>query len=348
MKKVTIFGVAILALAACNKSQTVSVPEQSGEIAIKAVNAAQTKGGEIAGTTFAGTNTMKVSASAEEQDIYFTNVAFTKDETDGRWKANPTKQYWPAGEKRVDFLAYGLKTDATLGVEPAFDATRPADMLTVANWDVYQSQVDFLYAAANNKFKDGPVSPVAMTFQHATALLIFNFRVSQGPDITITNIKFPKLVKQGTAVIDNTKTKLQLSWAPADAAENVSFPDATTVTAKSDYNVPEKTGLTYGTLQYTNSLIGYGNKYVLASETGAEKGWYQLEDSFLIVPQERQSFIISYKIGTDDTVHTFESNLEKGEWKAGNIYFYNIDFNLREITIAPSVAEWTVGVTEEI
>ena len=340
MKKLTIFGVAILALAACNKSQTVSIPEQSGEIAIKAVNAAQTKGGEIAGTTFAETNTMKVSASAEEQPSYFKDETFTKD--GDVWKAS-TPQYWPAGEKRVDFLAYGLKDGADLGVTPAFDATRPADKLTVANWDVYSNQVDFLYAAANNKFKDGPVSPVAMTFQHATALLIFNFRVSQGPDITITKIEFPKLVKQGTAVIDNTKTKLQLSWTPAAAAENVLFPDAATVAAKSDYNTTANgEALNDDDLP----LIGYNTKYDQTIET--TKAWYQLEDSFLIVPQERQSFIITYKIGDDTTEHTFESNLEKGEWKAGNIYFYNIDFNLREITINPSVAEWTVGVTEEI
>ena len=71
-------ALSILALAACNKSQTVSVPEQSGEIAIKAVNAAQTKGGEIAGTTFAESNTMKVSASAEEQANYFKDIPFTK------------------------------------------------------------------------------------------------------------------------------------------------------------------------------------------------------------------------------------------------------------------------------
>lgn len=350
MKKLfVILAVAAVTLVACKKEE-VKYTESLGEISFQSINGLQTKAGsgpEISGTTFAEGNLLVVSATAEQKDNYFTGVTFKKDAS--AWKAYDfgapawAPVYWPAGKQRVDFLAYGLKDDdadastlpavaTIMGVTPAFDATRPADMLTVTDWNVYEKQVDFVYAAANNKFNNGSADPVAMEFQHSTAMMIFNFKVSAGPAIKITAINFEKLVKQGTFVVDNTKTTLTTAWTPAAAVANTLFP-GTAASAKSDYNA---------TVSAATDLIGYN--------AAGNATWKQLNETFLVVPQERQSFTISYKIGADDTtVYTYKYDIKKGNWEAGKVYIYNIDFKLGEITIAPTVKDWTVaGMPEAI
>ena len=347
MKKTIMFAaVALLALVSCKK-QEMKYVETSGEIAFKPISGVVTRaagsGPEITGTEFASTNTLMVAASTKENADYFgtgaTGFQFVH-ESDGIWKGN-TAVYWPAGQQRVDFLAYGMKEGAVLGVVPAFDATRPADMLTVADWDVYTNQVDFIYAAANNKFKTDGVDPVAMQFQHSTAMIIFNFGVSEGPAISIESIDFDALAKQGTFRVDNTKTQLSTRWyglttatigevtpGAGLAAHDTQFPAAAAATAKSHYNS-----------EATADNAKYGDSVAAASPVA----YGQLGESFLIIPQERQSFLITYKIGTDNTLYTFHCDMNKGEWEAGKIYIYDIDFNLREIKIAPTVKEWVLA-----
>ena len=338
-------GAALLALVACNKSQTV-VKEAPEEITFKAVAGVATKGPEVSGTAFANDNVLKVAATTKEQPIYFGSGAGQSFVYDAAgWKASPDPVYWPAGQQRVDFLAYATKAGADLGVTPAFDATRPADKLTVADWDVYTKQVDFLYAAANNKYKDDVVSAVPMAFRHSTALIIFNFGVSQGPAIKIVSIDFDKLIYQGTFRVDNTKTQLSTRWY--GFSEDV-VGSVTAGSGLSDHNKTQFPAASAGTKSDYNTVATEDN-VAYGAQKSQPLAYSQLGESWLVIPQERQSFLITYKIGADDTtLYTFHCDMDKGEWEAGKVYIYNIDFNLREIKITPEVVDWTAGVNETL
>lgn len=336
MKKLfVVLAVAAVTLVACKKEE-VKYTESLGEISFKAVNGIATKAvanPELTTTEFKDTYLMKVAATTAEKKDYFevgTGEGLTFDKgSDDKWHATPAV-YWPAGQKRIDFLAYGLPDEtktaaAQLGVAPKFDATAPANMLTVENWDVYTNQADLLYAAANNKFKDDVVSAVAMEFQHATALLVFNFGVSAGPDITITKIEFDQLATKGSFRVDNSKTTLSTRWYGFTNTADCLFPAGEDASA----------------VAYLNSGVTACTKYGTKAVSG--EAAKQLGRSMLVIPQDRQRFEISYKIADKDDVYVFDCDLAKGEWEAGKIYIYDIDFNLREITIAPTVKDWTVA-----
>lgn len=353
MKKLAYFGAAILALAACNKSQTVTAPEQPGEIAFKAIVAPQTKGEEYpVGLAFPQDNTylIYVGASTQVNPNYFalespwTGKMFSYC-TD-KWAASTTAGtatpiYWPLGGVKVDFLAYALKAaemdadgDNTNGaITPVFDNSTSAAKFTVSDWQVYPAdpdnsvddQIDLMYAVSNGKLNS--TSPVTLNFDHTQALVIFNFRLYHGAGgITINSITFDSMVKSGSLEVNNQLNKPEVKWTLAAATDDVVMPKATVSTvstANTGANAP---------VADPAAVVNYG----VAIEESVT--FAQLGEPLIVIPQEAKNITINYTISGN--TFDYYLNVPRITWEAGRAYIYDLSFNIYEITLDPHVVDW--------
>ena len=354
---------ALVVLFACNKSETVIV-QNPGEIAFKAFAGNMTKAAapEITGTEFAHENELYVAASTANNPDFFSGVdhkgqLFKWDGTGqvetgtgsstNHWRAYTgdfTPIYWPLNEQRVDFLAYASKA-AKIGagegqIQPVFDATTPANQFSVT-WDTWDKQIDLLYAVANNKYKDSPVSAVPLVFKHTQALIIFNAKASAGPNVKIDKFTFTDLKTSGRLDVYNDKTDPYITWTsltPAEVTPKDFQTDADAVTTAIN-NTTKNTGVD------TNPACGKFTDEVEgdADEIGAS--WKQIGNDLLVIPQEQPNVTIHYRLATDSYVslYSITLNLPRKTWEAGKVYFYNIEFHPYEITVNPSVSNWETG-----
>lgn len=339
MKKLAYFGAAILALAACNKSQTVTAPEQPGEITVKAVVAPQTKGAEFNGTALPTDNSMLIYAAAstvENPNFFGLTTPFGGQEfsycTD-KWRASdsgsagtPNPIYWPIGGAKVDFLAYTALAakigDSAGQIQPKFDGTKSAKEFKVDDWNVYNDQIDLMYAEANGKVNS--TSAVSMEFKHTQALVIFNFRLLHGAGgIIIKNITFDSMVKSGDLLVNNEYNNPIVAWTLDAATDAVAMPTANAAGVSAANRVPSKTPTT---------VVKYNTSIAESSD------FAQLGEPLLVIPQDAKNITIEYEISGK----TFEYylNVPRRTWQAGKAYVYNLSFNVYEIVLDPEVLDW--------
>lgn len=216
---------AAAVLTACNKSESIAVDAQPGEIAMKSAIHGVTKAGELNGSSFDEKGyAMYVSASqyseagGSENPLFFNDQLF-RNKPDGAAEAkamwrhyasetaeDPSPLYWPVGGSSIDFLAYALPLGKkeVLTTSPrsiTYNARVAAQDFTVADWDTYQNQIDLLYAAANGQVSraTGTSPYIKMDFSHAQALLIFNVSINQAASgLVVNDISFvtPEYIAQ--------------------------------------------------------------------------------------------------------------------------------------------------------
>ena len=213
MKKIFLFLTAAALMAvACNKSETVVRNLAPDEIGFRALSGNITKGAELNGVVLPesygiyAAATQKNASGLIENASFFNSVEQLFATTDAPstaaslWKADPAV-FWPVGGVRMDFLAYAIKkadhADASApGVWHAdwdYATTDVARQVSFKEVDTYANQEDVLYAVANDQTSaanGGTGKSVAMEFNHAQALLIFNVKASTADQISIDEISF--------------------------------------------------------------------------------------------------------------------------------------------------------------
>lgn len=284
MKKALLLaGAALLALVACNKSETVT-SRTPGEISFKAVTGNITKAGELNGS-FMPAATYKIYAAATQKNAsgiienpsFFSakEVAFgAADETakySNLWRA-ATPVYWPIGGVKMDFLAYALPSAKHAGScfgegdtpsgntwKAKWDQSKHdiASILTFNEVNTYANQVDMLYAAANNQTSAAngnadpnnydPADP--STDQRSVKL---DFKHAQA--LLIFNVQVndvaPGVNIKEIAFLSDNYVALRLADQIADAASGSSTPYTAPVVANDDITL-----LTQGTFTVDNSKI---------------------------------------------------------------------------------------------
>ena len=378
-KNLFLAAACLLALAACNRSETVVV-ENPNEIGFKNVIQGVTKAGELNGSSFDDDGyAIYVSASQYTADgsletpLFFTNQLFMNRITAGtgeaEWRhydsesaADPSPIYWPVGGSRMDFLACALPKGTVTEIPgPHFNTTVAAQDFTVDSWDTYDKQVDLLYAAANGQTSKatGSTPYVSMEFQHAQALLIFNVSINQSATgLVINDISFvtPDYIAARTA---------ELTGATPKVYADCTAPTLSQVTLK-----------TKGTFKVDNQRNDLEARWTFdASGEGAVAANWKMP-SFAGAPAVSPCNIESPAIGGAvdyGTALTSESYVQLGEtllvpqqqarnfcvtytvggntlqyyynvprrvWQAGYKYVYNLDINLNEIIITETVADF--------
>ena len=321
-KSLILLGAAILALVSCAKTQVISTGSPS-PIAFKAVvNNAVKADAQLEGTNLGDDYAMYVSAAQYKADgtietpAYFTDAEFLPATTpvvpENQYHANP-QLYWPIGNAMMDFIAYALpqaKHGAPLATYPA--VTEPvASMVTFADWNTYDNQVDLLYAVKNGATTatNAGAQTVNFAFKHAQALLVFEAKVNTGNIVTINSITMPNLLVNGNFVIDNTKNVLNAHW------ENLAA-------------VATKDVVAQGADPAADNL-----EEALTSAT-----YVQIGSSLLIPQQPRINFTINYTIGANTMDYTV--NLPRGNWEMGKKYIYQLDITLNEIIATQVVSDY--------
>lgn len=322
-KNLAILGVAVLALASCAKTQVLT-NESPTPIAFKAVVSNAVKAdAQLEGINLGDDYGMYVSASQYKADgtietpAYFTDAEFLPAAVPvapaTEYHANP-QLYWPIGNAVLDFVAYAMPT-AAHGVAPVATfpaATDPvASIVTFANWNTYDNQVDLLYAVKNSAttLTNAGAQTVNFEFKHAQALLVFQAQVNDPGIITINSITMPELKVNGDFVIDNTKNLLNAHW------ENLA-PVAT-----KDIVAP-------GADPAADNL----------GEALTSAAYVQIGSSLLLPQQPRINFTINYTIGANTMEYTV--NLPRGNWEMGKKYIYQLDITLNEIIATQVVSDY--------
>ena len=311
----------------------------------------------------------------------------------GVFTANPI--YWPIGSVKMDYLAYAIpmadhnETLAVLAdgstIKP--DAEQPANsgadwaacwdnqytdvasQFTFYDVDTYANQVDVLFARANdqtNVNNGGSGKSVAMAFDHAQSLLIFNVRINEeaSAKIAIDEIGFytPERVAAmrddqvsvaagnaaalaaltdadvtlktfGTFRVDNSRNDLQAYWSFGKNRAGATV----SATRKENYKMPACLSTPVISLSNESGLSSTAVNYGAAIAYDANK-YHQLGETLLIPEQEKVNFTITYTVGGKKFFYTF--NDLRGVWEMGKKYIYDLDLTMNEIVITESVADF--------
>lgn len=187
MKKHLVLGaLAVLALAACTKSEVVEL-NRGNEISLSAVsgkNLTKAADGYCNSSLPASFNVW--ASTTTDKKVYFTNETYTN--YSGTYKST-TAHYWPA--VNLDFFAAKNYDGATVNFNPS--ATEP---FTFTDYTVNSSvaaQTDFIYAVNKDQAKGTGTAP--LNFRHALSQIEFKATNSNAnlrvfiDGVTVANVK---------------------------------------------------------------------------------------------------------------------------------------------------------------
>ena len=335
MKKALLIApLAVLALASCNKMDDPKVnPQIQNEMSFVAMNKV-TKGYTL-GSTFndcayenihkgqeAVDRTMQISSylypQNGEQGNYFVDKTYAKGTSSWWWNIDPKTEehdpiYWPVGGT-LDFLAYSLSAEKSTvkNVDVIWNSENAASQV-VLDVPGENTQNDILFASAYGIKSPSSHKPVDMTFNHAQAWIEFVLTGSltdetsplgkDEPIVKLKRIELENVYNAGVLTINNNKGNATATWDfSAETKKNIEVDNM--------YSVKEL----YNVAQYLDMLI----------------------------PQQKKTaFVIYYTLGNDDQELSYRFTTDLKTWLMGEKYVYKINITTSEVTVAPSVMEWT-------
>lgn len=364
MKKILYFVAAVLVMASlssCNKESATNVEFEAApqEIALKAFTGVNnpTKSA-IDGTTFPVGYDMLVSAyrnldEAHKGDDkaadYFEGIHFKKDATAGTWKEG---KYWPL-TGTLDFLAIacaGLNT-ADNGIVPTCawgESSNVAKKVVVTVPDNSAKFDDLLYGALNGQKYVSTGN--AMSFNHAMAAVVFTAKSNVAYDaaknvgITIDSISVNGAKYSGTLTVSNPAAAAgsgDLSAAWSDLSD-----------AKPYIRARVWNSANLGVNAAETELTGLN-----LTATSAAIATKKFGEGYVILPaQASVPFTITYTIHNGfkaDGTTKLDNQLQykytpSGNWDMAKKYVYDINITLNEISIKPSVLDWTAQTAQDV
>ncbi len=362
MKKALIlFSVAALALVSCAKvtDQYVGAPE-SHEIAFQAVAAPATKAAGAAeynaveNTAYPQNYDMKVvaysvpvtgtagnyfGANTADGGILFgyNYAAGASGASHGYWGGKTAAQYWPLSPATINFLAVShggsptadvvtetFNANYASGVSVALADNQPATAATG------NGQHDLMYAFGRaNVTQSGNTltfpDKVDMTFEHALAWVYFRVKAASSVEqaITINSITLNNADYSGTfsAAVTN--------YDKAKGAGDLAWGTCQWTTSGSTASVASPN---YSASSLTTTFVGVG-------------------DGLLIIPKGSlatpaaafDSFTVEYEYNDNTYEYTYEPTAAERTLLMGKKYIFDITFQLHEIFVNASVANWDVN-----
>lgn len=315
MKKVFIGAAAmIIALASCSKISVVN-NDAPQEIGLKAIAGTMTKAPIAAfgeDTNMGVYADYKGAATGSVYQAYFADFEFHKNGNSwaGWENSSHSPKYYPVSGT-LDFFAYSPKCTAITAGRDGETGLTFAYTLADNKTNQYDVLVSEIRSGVT---KPDAATDVAIKFRHALSLIDINVRKTGSATILVKSITLSGTNHQGTATVvyadrDN-ETVPTISWVATDAlGSDLINKELTLVDDFSDYNTDDADLLVVPT-------------------TGVEK-----------------SMTIVYTIdGGIDLSHTFSLG-DTGNWAPSTKYTYNITVGPLEITIDPSITEWTSATT---
>lgn len=314
MKKVFIGAAAmIIALASCSKISVVN-NDAPQEIGLKAIAGTMTKAPITAfgeGTNMGVYADYKGAATGSVYQAYFADFEFHKNGSSwaGWQDGSHSPKYYPVSGT-LDFFAYSPKCAAITAGRDGETGLTFAYTLASNKTNQYDVLVSEIRSGVT---KPNAATDVAIEFKHALSLIDINVKKTGSATILVKSITLSGTNHQGTATVvyadRNNETVPTISWVATDALGSDLINKGLTLgDAFSDYNT--------------------GADLLVVPTTGVEK-----------------SMTIVYTIdGGIDLSHTFSLG-DTGNWAPSTKYTYDITVGPLEITIDPSITEWTSAAT---
>lgn len=331
-------SVAALSFTACtNETEEFTgtgSANQQQEIAFfpvnqKATRAADTYQYAIDGTTFPTDLNMYVAAYQVEPTAanFFEGTQFVYNNAAGaagssaKW-GGATARYWPLSPCYINFLAYANVTGSA-----AFNNTNYASAAVVTQTDNSSAQTDLMYAIGNGAVTQSDntltfPTKVDMQFKHAQAWMDFYVKANSATEtaITVNSITLKGAKYAGTYTITHTNYNSKTSQSVAGA---------------------------------WTSLGGAANVVVPGwSATALTTSFVQVGKGLLVVPDDDSdtndwtSFVVNYTLDGKTYNYEYTAPDEPGATvEQAKHYIFNITFNLHEIFVQATVADWTDATT---
>lgn len=349
MKKIFLIAAsAMMVFASCTKVN-VNYPDngQPQEIALFSVNKNMVKA-PVSGTTFSAADNMRVSAylaqTGDEYNTgsYFTNVLFSKTGESAYWTGG---WYWPLSSATMNFVAVTeIGGGVTLGDNKT--SSTEAGVFTVTldnNAATTTSQTDLMYAVGRGTSSGNAsdISAIGMVFEHALAWVNFAFKTNVENVITIKSVELTARYN-GTLTVTPSNyaspteaLSATASWSEKNADEviGIKVPNEGNSSVMGDLNVP---------LDYDDQIDGhqfapYGNGLLVVPGTSSDT------DTFFTIV-----YTIKQNNNGDPVQYTYKHLLNNTTWAEGKKYTYNININLQEIEVNPSITDWENQTAVEV
>ena len=373
MKK-TLFALAavgLMAFAACTNLDTVVDEGAQKEIGFTSYTSMATKSAIDGAVGLPSSYAMAVSASwnpltsGGSRTDYFQGYLFR--ENSGVWKGhNGTTwkpKYWPVAGN-LDFIAYataGMLTDAngaaTSAVWGADGNVAKQVVVTVdpesAGDDIAATFEDLVYGKANAQTYVAAGNP--MTMNHAGVAVCFAFQ-SNVPFVddntaepAITNVTDNYGITITGISVNGVKTKGAFTFINGSVAGGSDADAASWVTSGSDANVAARL---YGGSPAVGNETVLSN-FPIAVTTAPSFSDKHFGDAYVLLPVQGASttygkgtsFTITYTMhngtGNDVAGLTYTHDCTADNWAMGTKVLYTINITMNEITIVPSVADWS-------
>lgn len=212
MKRILIAILGVAALAACTKTEVVSISEGNTIKFDNAFVGNPTKAGLPAGDQYGAANLpphffVYANTGATDADKVFDGEKVYKD--NGMWVYDNLKK-WESG-KTYKFAAFAVKDDNTPSL-PAAVGTASFDYdshtLTIADYISDNVNQRDLLMATSSQTLNSQNEPVKFTFKHALSMVKFTFKSSLGDrnPIAISDFKITGVNTKGTATIGTANT----------------------------------------------------------------------------------------------------------------------------------------------
>ena len=310
-KKLFFFAAAAVALASCSSDDTIAenskvTNNQPQEIALFALNQPSTRAA-VDGTEFPNVAMQVAAYDATNNRDFFGATEFSKD--GATWKGG---KYWPLSPTTINFLAYANLTAGSA----VWNATHPANQVVLTMGDNKTAQNDLMFAIGTGTVVQNPDNTLAfptsvpMVFKHAQAWLQFNVKAASSAvasALTINSITLNSVSCQGVCTV--TQTNYDAALGQSVAAVWTGYD-----TYADDIAAVKDGGFTFST-----SYDEFAN--------------------LMVVPDQGiTSFTINYTLA--EKAYDYTYTITDGSLAQAKKYTYNINFNLHEIEIAPSIEDW--------
>lgn len=347
-KNLFILAVAAVALASCSSDDTIAENSKVGnnqqkEIAFKAF-ATPTTRAAVQGTTFPD-QSMEVVAYQTDPSAtnYFTKTTFAQNGSTGIWKGT-TARYWPLSEAKLNFFAVsGAGVNAAdITISSTLLKTNVAEVTykkagAVGSY-TNATQSDIMYAFGRGyveqsgnalHFNSGTTTdaPVDMVFKHTMSLIKFQVKAANEASeaIKINTIKLNgasytgalKLTADDAITANTGVPTITVAWTPDATEDNVTVPVIQNYTLSDDAYYPADNATWASLIVVPNATKGF------------------------------DSFTVNYTFDG----HTYDYTYTPSPVvpvAAGNVYTYQLNFQLHEITISPSVTAWATGASSAV
>ena len=353
MKKHFVLGaLAVLALAACTKSEVVEL-NKGNEISLTAVtgkNITKAQDG-FCNSNKPGDFQVWASTTADPKKVYFQNETYTKDGDTDTYKSE-IAHYWP--EEHLDFFA-AKNHNGTVTFNPS--AAVPFKFTGYTVNSTVSAQTDFIYAVNKDQAKGSGKAP--LNFRPALSQIEFKAKNSNSSiRVFIDGIKVANVKSKGNFEVTGETDD---AFVDHDHAFDPLHPDSDTRPAgtrgewknqdlNATYSVTfaEKgvasgstVDLTYSSGEYnTNSMyllpqtLSVWDGSVAAEASGQDKAYFVVNALIYNVADPSAPFVKADNVvlwGTESspgvwTPRPIAVKIPAGQWEDGKRYVYTFNF----------------------